>query len=105
MAKTKNVRLVRRDENITLTREQIDAVGDASHDLECVLRSIAALTVDIRAIATPCENKAGVDLPAAILALCAFGQKANPDSAQSFRISSPSLPRDSPLKRRTIKRG
>src|SRR6202171_546632 len=77
MAKTKNVRLVRRDENITLTREQIDAVGDASHDLECVLRSIAALTVDIRAIATPCANEAGVDLPAAILALGSFGRKAN----------------------------
>ena len=77
MAKTKNVRLGRRAENITLTHEQIAAVGDASHDLECVLSSIAALTVDIRAVATPCANEAGVDLPAAILALCAFGQKAN----------------------------
>ena len=82
MAKTKKIRLICSDAaknlRLTLTREQIiGAVGNASHDLECVLSSIAALADDVRAAASPCQNKDGVDLPTAILALCEFGQRAN----------------------------
>jgi hypothetical protein len=76
MAKARSVRVPGAANN-TLTRKQIDEVGEASYDVVCAFQSIGALAEEMRQSFAPCENEAGVDLPAAILALCAFGQKAN----------------------------
>jgi hypothetical protein len=62
---------------VTLTRKQMDEVGSASYDVQCALKSIAAFAEEIRRDHTPFENEARIDVPAAIIALSLFGQKAN----------------------------
>jgi hypothetical protein len=77
MTKTKNVRLVPGAANITLTRKQIEEVGEASYDVVCAFQSIGALAEEMRQSCTPCENEAGVEVLVAIRALCLLGQRAN----------------------------
>lgn len=75
MAKTKSIRLVREAANITLTRKQIDKIGEASYDVEYALKSIVAFVEKFDE--TPFENEYGIEVAVAIRALCLLAGKAN----------------------------